>query len=772
MVVESTDEGRMILSPGLREAPVLDRMCSHFVLSLTLRQPGRFNLRRDWNSLLSLTGRHLVWPPTVLQRLRDFLGGRCRANEAWRGHDALSPDAFMERHGAWRGPYEEGTLFFYIDEYIKDAPKDLLAVLGATAQWLDRSLKKESTRVEKNIDALAGLLQLNPAERALLLYGTLARYQRDLRGLLVEFKVSNAQEAYAAIAEVAGVNEAEVAEALRAGSRLERIGMVENLISEHNITDLADLMKVSEQLPPVLMRDYAGPSDLMAVFTRPATRSELQPGDFHYVAEDLAVLTALLRNAVARKAAGVNVLLYGPPGTGKTELAKVAAQAAGLALYEVEYADRDGNSLSGRDRYRSLQISQVFLKGSAEVALLFDEVEDVFPPISTDTAQIMARLDSSGDGTPSGSVSGKAWVNQILETNPVPVIWATNRIEQIDPAFRRRFQYHLELKSPPPGARETLVRRALGDIEVSAGFAAKLAERRGLTPAQVRTAVRFARLAADGENGPARAEALIERQLGHADRALGTSATPAVRRVVTTYDLGLVNAESRFPIPKVIEALKRRSHGSLCFHGPPGTGKTALAEHLAQALQRPLMVRQASDLVSKYVGETEQNMARMFADAEAEQAVLLLDEADSFLRSRRLAERSYEVSEVNEMLQGMERYAGIFICTTNLFEDLDEAALRRFTFKIRFLPLSAAQRERMFVAEALGGDAAALDAEQRARLSRLDLLAAGDFAAVRRQVELLGEDFTPDEFLSQLESEHRVKPEVRRQRAVGFVKAG
>jgi SpoVK/Ycf46/Vps4 family AAA+-type ATPase len=60
-----------------------------------------------------------------------------------------------------------------------------------------------------------------------------------------------------------------------------------------------------------------------------------------------------------------------------------------------------------------------------------------------------------------GSVSGKAWVNQILETNPVPVIWVTNRIEQIDPAFRRRFQYHLRLLSPPPGAREGLVARAL-----------------------------------------------------------------------------------------------------------------------------------------------------------------------------------------------------------------------------------------------------------------------------------------------------------------------
>lgn len=767
-MVKSHADARLLLSPGLKDAPVLDRMCSQFVLTLTMHNAGRFNLRRDWNSLLSLTGKHLVWPGSVLARLREFLNKRCKGNEHWRGHEALADDAFMARHGGWRGPYEEGTLFFYIDEYIKDAPKDLLAVLGATADWLGRSLKKESTLVQKNIDALAGLLQLNPAERALLLYGTLARYQRDLRGLLVEFKVSNAQEAYAAIASVAGVNETDVAEALRAGSRLERIGMVENLISEHNITDLADLMKVSEQLPPVLMRRYEGPSDLMAVFTRPAKRSELTPADFDFVGVDQKMMTALLANAVARKEPGVNVLLYGPPGTGKTELAKVAAQSAGLELYEVEYADRDGNSLSGRDRYRSLQISQVFLKGSSNVALLFDEVEDVFPPISTDAAQLMARMDT-GDGALLGSVSGKAWVNQILETNPVPVIWVTNRIEQIDPAFRRRFQYHLELKSPPPGARELLVSRALAGVDVDAGFAAKLAERKGLTPAQIRTAVRFARLAGAPDAGHD-LQSLIERQLVNADKALGNPLNErGARRVVTSYDLGLVNTESRFEVPKIVEALRRKTYGTLCFYGPPGTGKTALAEHIAHELQRPLMIRQASDIMSKYVGETEQNMAKMFDEAQSENAVLLLDEADSFLRSRRMAERNYEVSEVNEMLQGMERFAGVFICTTNLFNDLDEAALRRFTFKVQFKPLTAPQRERMFVVEALGGDAVLLTREQSGRLAQLTALAPGDFASVKRQVDVLGEAFAPDEFLSQLEAEHRVKPEVRQQRGMGFL---
>ena len=262
-------DSRCVLSPGLAQAPVLDVLCSHFVLTLTLRQAGRFNLRRDWNSLLSLVGPHLVWPQPVLGRVRSFLAKRCKGQAPWKGAEALSDEAFIRRHGPWQGPYEEGTLFFYIDEYIKDAPKDLLTVLATSCDWLARRLKRENTLVQKNIDALAGLLQLNPAERALLLYGTLARYQRDLRGLLVEFKVSNAQEAYAAIAAVAGVEPAEVAEALRAGSRLERIGMVENLISEQNITDLADLMKVSEQLPPVLMREYRAPGELMAVFTRP-----------------------------------------------------------------------------------------------------------------------------------------------------------------------------------------------------------------------------------------------------------------------------------------------------------------------------------------------------------------------------------------------------------------------------------------------------------------------------------------------------------------------
>jgi SpoVK/Ycf46/Vps4 family AAA+-type ATPase len=763
-------DGHLVLSPGLSEAPVMDLMCSHFVLTLAARQGASFNVRRDFNGIVGLAGRHLVWPASALTRLREFLSRRCLGNELWRGHEALDATQFLANHGAWRGPYDEATLFFFLDEYVKDQPKDLISVLAATGEWLSHALKKQSTLIEKNINALAGLLQLNKAERALLLYGTLARYQRDMRGILVEFKVNNAPEAFAVLAEVAGVSPQELGDALRAGSRLERIGLVENLISEHNITDLADLMKVSEKLPPVLMRQYRDQAELMAVFTRLSSKSTLVMEDFAFVAEDARVLCSLLANAVARKEAGVNILLYGPPGTGKTELAKVVAQSVGLELFEVEYADRDGNSLSGRDRYRSLQIAQVFLKGSAQAALLFDEVEDVFPPISSETAHLLARADAVA--APNGSVSGKAWVNQILESNIVPTIWVTNRIEQIDPAFRRRFAYHLELKSPPPGAREGVVRKTLAGVEVSDAFVARLTSRKGLTPAQIRTAVRFAELASSGaaQAGQQDMESLIERQLRNADLALGNRAMEGAReQAATRYDPALLNVSTRYEIPRMVQALKARAHGTLCFYGPPGTGKTALAEHIATSLGRPLLLRQASDLMSKYIGETEQNMAAMFREAETEGAVLLMDEADSFLQDRRGAQRTYEVTEVNEMLQGMERFHGIFICTTNLMDRIDQAALRRFTFKIQFKPLTTAQRETLFVTEACQGDAQWLQGPVRARLGALDQLCPGDFAAVRRQALILAVRMEPLEFLEQLEAEHRIKPEVRESRGMGFL---
>ena len=98
-MVKRMVDAQMLVSPGLKDAPVLDLMCSHFVLTLAAKQGGKFNVRRDLNGLLSLAGRHLVWPAPALARLREFLGRRCKDNEFWRGHEQLPVAEFLERHG-------------------------------------------------------------------------------------------------------------------------------------------------------------------------------------------------------------------------------------------------------------------------------------------------------------------------------------------------------------------------------------------------------------------------------------------------------------------------------------------------------------------------------------------------------------------------------------------------------------------------------------------------------------------------------------------------
>ena len=206
--------------------------------------------------------------------------------------------------------------------------------------------------------------------------------------------------------------------------------------------------------------------------------------------------------------------------------------------------------------------------------------------------------------------------------------------------------------------------------------------------------------------------------------------------------------------------MKQRPQGSLCLYGLPGTGKTQFAEHLALELGKPILIKRASELLDKYVGESEKRIAEAFDQAEEEGAILLLDEADSFLRDRSRSSHAWEVTTVNELLQRMERFEDIFICTTNLFTQMDVAALRRFTFKLEFLPLNLEQRWAMFLNETgLRGkqiaDARQSDYEERLALMRD--LAPGDFATVKRQCVLLGEELTPEEWLAQLELEVQAK---------------
>ena len=141
-----------------------------------------------------------------------------------------------------------------------------------------------------------------------------------------------------------------------------------------------------------------------------------------------------------------------------------------------------------------------------------------------------------------------------------------------------------------------------------------------------------------------------------------------------------------------------------------------------------------------------------------QEAVLVLDEADSFLADRRDAKQSWEVTQVNELLTQMEAFEGIFVCTTNLMEKLDPASLRRFAFKLKFDYLNADQRWDMFVREfeRLGGEAlSAADWEKQVR--NLSKLTPGDFAVIARQCAILDVPVTAGDMYKQLLEECHVK---------------
>ena len=189
---------------------------------------------------------------------------------------------------------------------------------------------------------------------------------------------------------------------------------------------------------------------------------------------------------------------------------------------------------------------------------------------------------------------------------------------------------------------------------------------------------------------------------------------------------------------------------SICLQGPPGTGKSAFVRYLAERLGLQVTQKRASDLISMWVGETEQQIAAAFAEARAEGSVLVFDEADSLLADRRRSVRSWEVSQVNEMLTWMENHPLPFACTTNFGENLDPATLRRFTFKIALDYLTHDQSQAAFRTY--------FGIEAPDTVADLTNLTPGDFAVVRRRAEILGQLQNPKALAELLRAECEAKP--------------
>lgn len=579
-------------------------------------------------------------------------------------------------------------------------------------------------------ERLGALLALEPEDARLL--SVMVAINRVNRASTLNYRLrTTGADMMLLMAEMAGLENGDAV----AKSSIVRLGLIN--IEANRIGE--KVYYLSDALNRALI--YAPDCDdgLIECLAGPRSAAQLSMADFTENAETADLMRRIIKGAMAKRAAGVNILLYGPPGTGKTELAKVVAAAAGAQLFAVGEVDDYGDEPSRWDRVTSLKLAQRILANRTDAALLFDEMEDLIGDVRR----------AAGGGFYTSRDGSKVFVNRLLEANPVPTLWTSNAIENIDPAFLRRMSYVLKMDTPSASARKRIVARIAETegLPLTQTAAGKLSDIAPEAVTVARSAIRTACLAGgDVAEAGAVANALV-CGVRHGRRP----ARKAQGEGACKLDLGLYRADTG--IGDLVARLAKPDAPrdfSLLLMGPPGTGKTALSHHIADVLDRPLEIKRVSDLVSKWVGETEKNIADAFAVAADQGHVLLFDEIDSLLFDRTTASRSWEVSQVNELLTWMDQHPMPFIAATNHAGKLDPAAMRRFVFKLELKPLDRARAahayQRFFARKA------------PAALADVDGLTPGDFAVVARQLRFAGNKPKPAEIVELLAAEVNTRP--------------
>jgi SpoVK/Ycf46/Vps4 family AAA+-type ATPase len=593
-----------------------------------------------------------------------------------------------------------------------------------------------------NIQSLAALMGMAEVDEALLSFIVLLHREPLLHDLGELANALKNEDTYSLLEEVLKFPAEQIATALSSRSRLHRSGLVSLNSEQQSLPEKFEF--VSRRLPLELCSRQTDCLGLFKDIMRSSPAPELAWSDFHHLGKRGELLLQHLRHCTGQLGKGANILLHGPTGTGKTQLVRALARELCLELFEVTVKDADDDPICGEKRVRALSTAQGILS-SKRAIILFDEIEDVCPTIPP--------FGSRGVGQ-----ARKGWINGVLEEASVPTVWVTNNVGAMDAAYVRRFDIVIEVDNAPRAVRRNLIARVaptLGKEMVN-----RLLDAPSATPAVICRAARVAEsmrpvIASGGSLDPY-VELLVDGVLkAQENGTLMASASP----LPDFYRPEFVNADQS--LGPLVEGIARYGSARLCLFGPPGTGKTAFGCWLAERLGRPLLVKRASDLISPFVGMTERLIAKAFAEATADQALLLIDEVDSFLQNRAGAQRSWEVTHVNEMLTQMEAYAGVFIATTNLMEGLDPASLRRFDLKVRFDFLKPAQAKELLAEHLTAQGLPAATEAELTGFDRIDRLTPGDFAAVARRTRFQPLASAPA-WIAALADEVRLKTPLRR----------
>lgn len=584
--------------------------------------------------------------------------------------------------------------------------------------------------ITDNIQMIANAFNLNEIEREILTFRTVFRLHQGLEstleGCITERWTENIVHQILAIALQKPIEQ--VAKALSQDSQLIKSKLVS--FEDGLKLSFGNKFAVMEGLISAINTPAKDVISLMSFVLKPTPASSLQLDDYSHHEQEVSLLKSYLAKISKNKVSGTNILLHGMPGVGKTELARLLANELELQAFEVqatssgdETLDEDGKL---HQRFRYYQIMQNLLSQLDKSMIIFDEIEDVIPQRGV--------FEKSSSGR-------KAWLNDLLESNPVPAIWISNHVSQIDPAMMRRFDFILEVRNLNINKRIELLKNTINSHNLNHQWIAKVAESNNLTPAIAQRIMKVIENADIQE--PKAIQMHFEKQMNERNSAQGIYKQSRYPKP-EVFDVSLLN--TNIDIEKLVARAGKLSNAKVLLYGPPGTGKTALAHHIAEISNKPLLQKRSSDLVSAFLGETELNLKRMFDEASSAEALLFLDEADSFLQSRAHTSHQWEVSQVNELLTQMEAYQGIFICATNFMEHLDIASLRRFQFKVKFEYLNAQQVMKHF--EWLINQTSAIRISEniehhKSRLIKLKNLTPADFRTVLEQFQMLEE--TPTE---------------------------